>query len=153
MLIEKILLEEIHKINNTNKSLLDNLKETSHYLGLRDTKLLRNHFLEQERLTTIQNNQLTEVQEILNSTHFKTLTELVSHTNNKELTNAVIELKELLYNIVLTTNLNREMIEDCRRINDSQLNLIIGKKQEPTNYNFSTQSINSHLLTKFKNSK
>lgn len=149
-MITDILLAELKQINEINKQLLTTLKETPSFLADPDTEKLRTHFKKQQELSEIQTKQIIEIGDIVHSTHYKNLSELASNSNSQELTNAVIELKSTMYEILLINNQNKILIEDCSRITNTQLNLMIGKKQEPTNYNFSSKNINAHLFNKLK---
>lgn len=150
MIIKDLIISEINKINDTNKKLLSNVRDTYKFLAEPDLKQLREHFKEQERLSELQSKQIYEIKEILNSTHYKNLSDLAKSSGCEDLIEATVELKKLMFEIAVVTNQNRTLIEDCSRITNTQLNLIIGKKQEPTNYNFSSKNINAHLLQQLK---
>lgn len=150
MVFKKILLEEVLSINKINEELLLNLKETPVVLGQRNNDLLRKHFDKQNELSTIQSKQIESIKDIINSTHFKNISQITLHINDDELTKEVIKLKELTYEIVLTSKHNKSLIDECFRITNTQLNILFGQKQEPTNYNFSKKNINEHLFKQLK---
>lgn len=150
MVIENIILEELLKVKETNLLLLESLDKTPDLLIGKDTKELRKHLEEQEELSLIQSKNIEEIRNILYSTHFKNLSQLVGNSNNTNLIKEYKDFKDTLYKIVVKNNLNKQLLEDCQRMTNTKLNLLIGRKQEPTNYNFSAQNINSHLLNKLK---
>ena len=151
MVIERIILEEINNIIEISKRLIESLDETPILLTQKETIKLRLHMEKQEEISNLQSEHIQEIRLILNSTHYKKLSDFINSTSNQQLSNSYKTMKELLYTIIIKSNSNRKLLEDCQRINNTQLNLFIGKKQEPTNYNLSTLNINSHLLNKFKN--
>lgn len=150
MVIENIILEELLKIKEINLLLLESLNKTPELLTNKDTLMLRKHLEEQEKLSLKQFENIEGIKNILFSTHFKSLSQFISSTNNTYLIEEYKDFKDILYKIVIKNNLNKQLLEDCQRITNTRLNLLIGRKQEPTNYNFSAQNINTHLLNKLK---
>lgn len=154
MIYVNILIQDLERLNNISQILINNLQDMRKLI----TKKSDIHKLEEsikviDSLNMDYNNSLEEVKDLVYSTHYKKLSDIVKASNSEELRQT--------YNktIHLTNQIHREnrevkaLLDLCQRLNTNHMNLIFGKVQQPTNYNLDKNNINKHMLNRFKNTR
>lgn len=139
------------RLENEGNLLLSSLKNLEELLSdKKNLTELENHIKYIDKLTISFNSIQRELINMLNSTHYNKLSTLVTESKNENLQNQLNRIRFLIYDIAIQARSTNELLTLCQKLNSNQLNLLAGKKQEPTNYNFNQTNINKHLFNKIK---
>lgn len=154
MIYASILNQDLTSLNETTEKLIEYIDLASDLIPNKSNiHKLEITMKDIENINIEYNQKLIEVKNIVESTHFNKLSDLVVASNNDELLetyNKTIDLTRQLHS--KNKNLT-SLFELCKKITDNHINLIIGKKQEPTNYNFDKNNLNKHMLNQFKKNR
>lgn len=154
MIYVNILIQDLEKLNEISQALINNLCNMKKVISKKsDIHKLEEYIKTTDILNTDYNNTLQEVKNLVFSTHYKKLSDIVKASNSDEL--------HQIYNqtIHLANQIHREkkdvesLLNLCQKLNTNHMNLIFGKVQQPTNYNLDKQNLNKHMLDMFKKSR
>lgn len=107
---------------------------------------------EHENLIIEYQSHLKELHNLLSSTIYNTMSELLSKTNNPKLVENYNDIKHNTYLITLKNREIKALVDECLKITNFQLNCILGKEVEPINYQFDKKNIHKQQLSQFKKS-
>lgn len=139
------------RLENEGNLLLSSLKNLEELLSnKKDLTELENHIKYIDKLSISFNSIQCELINMINSTHYNKLSTLVTESKNENLQEQLNRIRFLIYDIAIQARSTNELLTLCQKLNYNQLNLLVGKRQEPTNYNFNQTNINKHLFNKIK---
>lgn len=154
MIYVNILIQDLERLNDISEKLINGIKDMRNVI----TKKTDIHKLEEsiksiDLLNLEYNNALKEVKDLVDSTHYKKLSDIVETSNNEKLHQTYNKTIQLANQIHSSNKEVQGLLELCQKLNTNHMNLIFGKTQQPTNYNLDKNNLNKHMLNRFKNSR
>lgn len=154
MIYANILKVDLDNLNTTAENLSVLLDKAKDLLSDKSQiHILQDTMKEIENLNIQFNQNLAEVQNIISATHYNKLSEIVIESSNDDLITTYNKTVHFIHQIHQKNKDIHSLLQLCQRLTENHINLLFGKIQQPTNYNFNKNNLNKHLLAQFKQSR